>query len=197
MTERPEAEIGDLTLLDEDEQRELLATFSCGGEPVTPASAGLLERFAAQVRTRPEQPAVVAGHTEVDYATLERRANRLANALISRGVRPNHVVGLHTGRTVELVVAVLGVLKAGAAYLPLDPGQPAERLAAMVTDAEPALVLTDLGDPVAGGRQLWEDLAAVEAEGTREDAPEIDADPTRLAYVIYTSGSTGRPKGWR
>lgn len=195
MTERPGAEIGDLTLLDEDEQRELLATFSCGGDPVTPASAGLLERFAAQVRTRPEQPAVVAGHTEVDYATLERRANRLANALISRGVRPDQVVGVHTGRTVELVVAVLGVLKAGAAYLPLDPGQPAERLAAMVADAEPVLVLTDLGDPVADGRQLWEDLGAVEAEGTREDAPEIDADPTRLAYVIYTSGSTGRPKG--
>ncbi|MCX4404260.1 amino acid adenylation domain-containing protein [Streptomyces sp. NBC_01764] len=194
MTERPGADIGDLTLLDEDEQRELLSAFSWGGDPVTPAPAALLERFAEQVRTRPGQPAVVAGDAEVDYAALDLRANRVANALIARGVRPGQVVGLHAGRTLELVVGVLGILKAGAAYLPLDPGQPAERLAAMVADAEPALVLTDHGAPAAGGG-LWQDLATVEAEGTREDAPQIDPDPARLAYVIYTSGSTGRPKG--
>ncbi|MFC4465702.1 amino acid adenylation domain-containing protein [Streptomyces xiangluensis] len=198
MTERPEAEIADLTLLDEDEQRELLATFSAGpaaAVPGVPASAGLLERFAAQVRERPHQPAVVAGDAPLDYATLDRRANRLAGALIARGVGPDRVVGLHAGRTVELVVGVLGILKAGAAYLPLDPGQPFERLTAMVSDAAPALVLTDQADTAGDDRQLWENLAKVEAEGTRDDAPGIDADPTRLAYVIYTSGSTGRPKG--
>nr|WP_237555272.1 amino acid adenylation domain-containing protein [Streptomyces sp. SID4948] len=194
MTERPGADIGDLTLLDEDEQRDLLAAFSWGGDPVTPAPAALLERFADQVRTRPGQPAVVAGDAEADYATLDLRANRLANALIARGVRPGQVVGLHAGRTLELVVGVLGILKAGAAYLPLDPGQPAERLAAMVADAEPALVLTDHAAAAAGSGP-WQDLAAVEAEGTREDAPRIDPDPGRLAYVIYTSGSTGGPKG--
>ncbi|MFE1795380.1 amino acid adenylation domain-containing protein [Streptomyces sp. NPDC059517] len=194
MTERPAADVGDLTLLDEDEQREILSTFSWGGDPVTPASAALLERFAEQVRTRPEQPAVVAGDAEVTYAALDLRADRLASALTTRGVRPGQVVGLHAGRTLELVVGVLGILKAGAAYLPLDPGQPAERLAAMVADAEPALVLTDHTAPAADGG-LWQDLAAVEAEGTRETAPRIDPDPARLAYVIYTSGSTGRPKG--
>lgn len=212
MTERPGAEIADLTLLDEAEQRELLAAFSAG--PVAdadglgvPAPASLLERFAAQVRERPRQPAVVAGDVELDYATLDRRANRLADALIARGAGPDRVVGLHAGRTADLVVGVLGILKAGAAYLPLDPGQPSERLTAMVSDAAPVLVLTDQADATgqadmtdqagADGDDLplWEDLAKVEAEGTRDEAPGVDADPARLAYVIYTSGSTGRPKG--
>ncbi|WP_338017443.1 amino acid adenylation domain-containing protein [Streptomyces adustus] len=197
MTENPEALVADLTLLDEDERQELLTAFSNGPAadiPGAPTAAGLLERFAAQVRERPRQPAVVAGDTELDYATLDRRSNRLAHALIARGVRPDDVVGVHTGRTAGLVVGVLGILKAGAAYLPLDPGQPSERLAAMVDDAEPALVLTDQVE-LAGGRDLWETLADVEAEGARDDAPEVGEDPSRLAYVIYTSGSTGRPKG--
>ncbi|MEU2624257.1 amino acid adenylation domain-containing protein [Streptomyces sp. NPDC007157] len=195
MTERPQAAIADLTLLDEDEQRELLATFSAGPAVAVPAPPGLLERFAARVRERPRQPAVVADDAALDYATLDRRANRLAGALIARGAGPDRVVGLHAGRTAELVVGVLGILKAGAAYLPLDPGQPLERLTAMVSDAAPVLVLTDRADTAGDDRQLWENLAKVEAEGTHDEAPGIDADPTRLAYVIYTSGSTGRPKG--
>ncbi|QNP68571.1 amino acid adenylation domain-containing protein [Streptomyces roseirectus] len=188
MTERPDAQITDLTLLDEDEQRALLADFSTGPAVTGPAPAGVLERFAAQVRERPGQCALVAGDTALDYATLDRRSNRLAHALIARGAGPDRVVGLHTGRTAELVVGVLGILKAGAAYLPLDPGQPPERLTAMVDDATPVLVLSDQ-------ESGWEHLAKVEAEGTCEEAPALDADPARLAYVIYTSGSTGRPKG--
>ncbi|MFG3254891.1 amino acid adenylation domain-containing protein [Streptomyces sp. NPDC048172] len=195
LTERPEAELADLTLLDEDEQRELLATFSAGPStavPDAPRPAGLLERFAAQVRERPQQRAVVTEDAELDYATLDRRANRLADALIARGAGPDRVVGLHTGRTAELVVGVLGILKSGAAYLPLDPGQPPDRLTAMVSDAAPVLVLTDgSGDD----RHPWEQLAKVEAEGVRDEAPALEDDPARLAYVIYTSGSTGRPKG--
>ncbi|MFD5625666.1 amino acid adenylation domain-containing protein [Streptomyces sp. NPDC127072] len=195
MTERPDAEIADLTLLDEDEQRTLLATFSSGPPVAGPASAGVLERFAEQVRERPEQCAVVADDTELDYATLDRRANRLAHALIARGAGPDRVVGLHAGRTTELVIGVLGILKSGAAYLPLDPGQPSERLAAMVNDAAPVLVLTDRSDTPDGDGQSWEQLTKVEAEGSHDVAPPIDTDRARLAYVIYTSGSTGRPKG--
>ncbi|MEV0125877.1 amino acid adenylation domain-containing protein [Streptomyces sp. NPDC050703] len=198
MAERPEAGIADLTLLDEDEQRALVAAYSIGPVPeVRDASPvpGLLERFAARVRERPTRAAVVAGGSSLDYVTLDRRANRLAHALIARGVLPDDVVGLHAGRTVDLVVGVLGILKAGAAYLPLDPEQPSERLAAMVGDAVPALVLTDRADPAGDVPQTWEDLAKVEAEGARDDAPGIEADEARLAYVIYTSGSTGRPKG--
>jgi amino acid adenylation domain-containing protein len=194
MTERPDAGIADLTLLDEEEQRSLLATFSTGPCVTGPASAGVLERFAAQVRERPGQCAVVAGGVELDYATLDRRANRLAHALIARGAGPDRVVGLHAGRTTDLVIGVLGILKSGAAYLPLDPGQPPQRLRAMVSDAAPVLVLTDQKSTAADG-QRWERMAAVEAEGTHDHAPAIGTDGTRLAYVIYTSGSTGRPKG--
>ncbi|MGV9391077.1 non-ribosomal peptide synthetase [Streptomyces olivaceus] len=194
MTERPDAGIADLTLLDEDERRTLLATFSTGPTVTGPASAGILERFAAQVRERPGQSAVVAGDAELDYAALDRRATRLSHALIARGAGPDRVVGLHAGRTAELVVGVLGVLKSGAAYLPLDPDQPPERLAAMVEDAAPVLVLTDRPETAADG-QLWEPLSKVEEEGAVDEAPPAGTDPDRLAYVIYTSGSTGRPKG--
>ncbi|MEU3514830.1 amino acid adenylation domain-containing protein [Streptomyces sp. NPDC006654] len=194
MTERPDAEIADLTLLDEDEQRALLADFGTGPAVTGPAQ-GVLARFAAQVRERPGQCAVVAGDAELDYAALDRRANRLAHALIARGAGPDRVVGLHAGRTTDLVVGVLGILKSGAAYLPLDPGQPPERLTAMVSDARPVLVLTDRSDIADHGGQPWERLAELEAAGTRDEAPAVDADPARLAYVIYTSGSTGRPKG--
>ncbi|MFJ9349264.1 amino acid adenylation domain-containing protein [Streptomyces sp. NPDC101237] len=195
MTERPQAEIADLTLLDDDARRDLLATFSTGPAVAATEPPGLLERFAAQVRERPRQTAVVAEDTELDYAALDRRANRLADALLARGAGPDTVVGLHAGRTAELVVGVLGILKAGAAYLPLDPDQPSERLTAMVADAAPLLVLTDRPDPSGEDRPLWADLAKVETEGTRDEAPDTGTDPTRLAYVIYTSGSTGRPKG--
>ncbi|MFE3736884.1 amino acid adenylation domain-containing protein [Streptomyces sp. NPDC059134] len=100
-------------------------------------------------------------------------------------------MGLHAGRTAELVVGVLGILKAGAAYLPLDPGQPADRLAAMVEDARPALVLSDLAEPPGS----WASLTGVEAEGAGDGAPGVAVRPADPAYVIYTSGSTGRPKG--
>ncbi|MGW3633871.1 condensation domain-containing protein, partial [Streptomyces sp. NPDC005122] len=127
MAECPDARIADVSLLDAHEQRELLEVFSDGGVlEVTDAAprGSVLDRFAAQVSDRPAQAAVVDGHTTLDYATLDRRSNRLAHALISRGVRPGDVVGLHAGRSAQFVVGVLAVLKAGAAYLPLDPGQP-------------------------------------------------------------------------
>ncbi|MEU5517314.1 amino acid adenylation domain-containing protein [Streptomyces griseoaurantiacus] len=198
------------------------ARAAAGEERAAPPSrpAGLLARFEEWVRTAPEATAVVAGDRSLTYAALDRRANRLAHALIARGVGEDQVVALHAGRTAELVVGVLGILKAGAAWLPLDPGQPVRRLAAMVADARPALVLTDQRDPDAdagldgdaapdGDAERGRDadagphafpaaarpLTAVEAEGGSEDAPGVTVPDSALAYVIYTSGSTGRPKG--
>ncbi|AXG82293.1 amino acid adenylation domain-containing protein [Streptomyces paludis] len=226
LVERPELPVTDLALMDEAETRRLLADWDAteGAAAVPPSGlGGLVERFEAWVRERPDGPALVgpahgtaapdgpapggdpakdgvpapdtpatggAVH-RLDYAALDRRVNRLAHALIARGVGPDQVVGLHTGRSAELVVGILGILKAGAAYLPLDPAQPAERLAAMVADAAPALVLTDAAEPAEGRHSL----TAVESEGLRDDAPGVRVGPDRLAYVIYTSGSTGRPKG--
>ncbi|CAL9383898.1 Linear gramicidin synthase subunit B [Streptomyces sp. enrichment culture] len=189
LADDPGRRVADLVLLDEREHGALLAK---GHGPVaaTP-SAGLVELFEEQVRSRPNAPAVVAGETRLDYAALDRRANRLAHSLLARGVRPQEVVGLHCGRTAELLVGIWGILKAGAAYLPLDPGQPAGRLRTIVEEATPALVLSDLGDPPGP----WLPLRQVEAEGERDDSPGVAAGPSHLAYVIYTSGSTGRPKG--
>ncbi|WP_329070842.1 non-ribosomal peptide synthetase [Streptomyces sp. NBC_01429] len=224
IAERPDREIADLALMDARERAELLADWDAteGAGALAPSGAGgLVERFEARVRARPEGAALVCAGQRLDYATLERRANRLAHALIARGVGPESVVGLHTGRTAELVVGVLGILKAGGAYLPLDPAQPAARLAGMVEDAAPALVLsdasaqdqaqaqphahaqphadadTDTESDVAIGVPPgdWLSLSAVEAEGTRDDAPGVAVHTSHPAYVIYTSGSTGRPKG--
>ncbi|MFD8921336.1 amino acid adenylation domain-containing protein [Streptomyces sp. NPDC059569] len=205
LAEEADREVADVALMDARECRELLANWSTAeetGAPPAPWPGGLVERFGTQVRTRPTGAALVHAGERLDYATLERRVNRLAHALIGRGAGPGRVVGLHAGRSTELVVGVLGILAAGAAYLPLDPGQPAERLAAMVEDASPVLVLSDavlsdavLSDVPDAPRADWCSLTAVEAEGRRDDAPGIMVRPSDPAYVIYTSGSTGRPKG--
>ncbi|MEU6819220.1 amino acid adenylation domain-containing protein [Streptomyces atriruber] len=189
LARHPEREITGYALLDADERAELLAEGQ--GRVTTGPVAGPVERFAEQVRLRPDEPALVCGGTRLSYAELDRRANRLAHALHARGVRPGQVVGLHCGRTAELIVGIWGVLKAGAAYLPLDPGQPPGRLRAIVEEAAPTLVLGDVADPPGP----WQVLTEVEAEGDRDDAPWEPPSPSQLAYVIYTSGSTGRPKG--
>ncbi|MBH1934337.1 amino acid adenylation domain-containing protein [Streptomyces sp. AV19] len=194
MTRHPERPVTDLSLLDGRERRRVLEEWNdTGWNGTCPqgGSAGLVERFEEQARTRPDAPAVVDGAVRLGYAELDRRANRLARALIARGVRRGQVVGLHVRRSAELAVGALGVLKAGAACLPLDPDLPEARLAGMVEDAAPAVVLSGEPAPPEG----WLALAPAEAEAGREDAPGIAVSPADLAYVIYTSGSTGRPKG--
>ncbi|MCB5906084.1 amino acid adenylation domain-containing protein [Streptomyces sp. SF28] len=195
MAEWPGTGIADLPLMDEEETRRLVADWDAGRPAAvldaSDAPDGLVRRFDDQVRLRPDAPALVCGDVRHSYAELDLRANRLAHALAARGAGPGQVVGVHAGRTAELVVGILGILKAGAAWLPLDPGQPAARLAAMAEDAAPALVLSDADDPPGP----WPSLRAVEAEATREDAPDVRIPASQPAYVIYTSGSTGRPKG--
>nr|WP_308013626.1 amino acid adenylation domain-containing protein [Streptomyces sp. REN17] len=202
---RPEAPVATLRLMD-DRERHLLLTEFATGEPLAagaPSRAGgLMGRFDREVAAGPARTALVCGDERLDYATLAARAGRLARALTRRGAGPGTVVGLHTGRSVELVVGVLGILRTGAAYLPLDPAQPPARLAAMVEDAAPVLVLSDR--PAAGRPAAWQDLAAVGASADHDvpgappahDAPPPAApDDEQVAYVLYTSGSTGRPKG--
>jgi len=177
---RPDAAIASYELLDDAERDEILTAWSTGARP-RPRPGGLVERFTAHAGTTPEAPALVCDDRTLTYGELDRRSTKLANALRRRGARPGAVVAIHSGRSAELVVAVLGVLKTGAAYLPLDPAQPAARRAAMVEDARPVLVLDD-------------DVTTFEAEGDETPRP-VATDPRETAYVIYTSGSTGRPKG--
>ncbi|HEX6352085.1 MAG TPA: amino acid adenylation domain-containing protein [Actinophytocola sp.] len=142
----------------------------------------LLDLFAARVAADPDLPAVLADGTALSYAELNDRADRLAHKLIAGGAGPEKVVALLLPRSVEIVVAQLAVLKAGAAYVPVDPAYPAERIEAMLADARPCLVVDD---------QTWV-ADAGEVVGPPETGP---IRPEHAAYVIYTSGSTGRPKG--
>ncbi|MFJ2738254.1 amino acid adenylation domain-containing protein [Streptomyces sp. NPDC087440] len=191
----PERPADELPLLDQEERRQVLLEFN--DTFLANDERGLVERFEAQVRERPEQTAVVHLGERLDYAALDRRVNRLAHALLARGVTTDTVVGLHTELSVDMVVGILGVLKAGGAYLPLDPALPAERLAGMVEDSGATVVLTNVPVPYEG----WLSVSALSAGsgGTGDagdTAPRVPAArPEDLAYVIYTSGSTGRPKG--
>ncbi|WP_189974489.1 non-ribosomal peptide synthetase, partial [Streptomyces avidinii] len=180
------------------ELRQVLAEWNDTAAEVPPEPVvGLFEAWAART---PDAPAVVADGTEVSYAELDARSERLARFLTGRGVGPESVVGLALERGVDLIVAVVAVLKAGAAYLPVDPEYPAERITFMVQDAAPALVLASTATAAvvaeAGAPVVLVDCA----EELREESAGADpagratALPGQLAYVIYTSGSTGRPK---
>jgi amino acid adenylation domain-containing protein len=186
---RPGAGVASYELLDEAERHEILTSWSTGPR-LGRRPGGLVERFTAHADTTPDSPALVCDGRTLTYAELDHRTTKLANALRARGAGPGGVVAVLSGRSAELVVAVLGVLKTGAAYLPLDPAQPAARRAAMLEDARPVLVLSD--GSVSSGEST--SVAALEAAGGTTRTP-VATTPRETAYVIYTSGSTGRPKG--
>ncbi|TQF02732.1 amino acid adenylation domain-containing protein [Kitasatospora acidiphila] len=158
--------------------------------------------FAAQVERVPDAVAVVADGVELSFAELDVRANRLARYLRLQGVGGESLVGLCLPRGVEMVIAVLGVWKAGAAYVPLDPEYPAERLAFMLRDSGASVLVgvEEVLDELPVGRGVRtiavdEPLVVGALAAQPVTAPEVEVLPDQLAYVIYTSGSTGRPKG--
>ncbi|MFF4385043.1 amino acid adenylation domain-containing protein, partial [Kitasatospora sp. NPDC001547] len=159
------------------------------------------ELFAAQAARTPDAVAVVADGHEVSFAELDERANRLARYLEGQGVGAESVVGVCLPRGVEAVVAILAAWKAGAAFLPIDPSYPVERISFMLADSGAVLTLTDedlLGDLPAGrARMVAVDSALMDVQLSMlpATAPEAPVSGDGLAYVIYTSGSTGRPKG--
>ncbi|WPO69806.1 non-ribosomal peptide synthetase [Streptomyces sp. KN37] len=159
------------------------------------------ELFAGQVARVPGAVAVVGEGVSVSFAELDARANRLARYLAGQGVGVESLVGLCLPRGIEAVVAVLAVWKAGAAYVPIDPGYPAERIGFMLADSGVALTLTteEVLDDLPAGRNrfvaLDSTLVEMQLAAASAEAPEVTVEPQALAYVIYTSGSTGRPKG--
>ncbi|MEV0537296.1 amino acid adenylation domain-containing protein [Kitasatospora sp. NPDC050463] len=197
VTTEPGVTLADAEIMAE-QAREQLTGWGTGERADWPA-ATTLDLFEEQVRATPDAVAVIAGDTRLTYAEVDERANRIAHHLIALGAGPDTVVGLCLARGPELVPALLGTWKADAAYLPLDPSLPAERLRHVLSDCRSPLLVT-ASDQVSategyqGTRVLLDtDRAAIQAHPA--ERPARSGDPELLAYAIYTSGSTGRPKG--
>ncbi|MFJ9622972.1 amino acid adenylation domain-containing protein [Streptomyces sp. NPDC101181] len=191
VAEDPDRPLSALTTLSPAHHERIVHTWN--DTAVELPEVTLAELWAQQVRRTPEATALVAPDEQLSYAELDRRVELLAAQLAHRGAGPDRVVAVALPRSVELVVAILAVVRAGAAYLPVDLDHPAGRIAAMIADAGPVLVLTDsenAGSLPGPTRKLSVDepLAPVSAR----PVPPL---PGNSAYVIFTSGSTGRPKG--
>ncbi|WCM94335.1 amino acid adenylation domain-containing protein [Acidovorax sp. NCPPB 2350] len=189
--------VGEVEMLGQEE-RQGLWKWSVNDEQLQ--GSGLVHRrFEACVQRHADAPALVYGDESLTYGQLNERANRLAHRLRERGVGPDVLVGVLLPRSVELVVALLGVMKAGGAYVPLDPELPTERLAYMVGDCAPALVLASEAtrDCLPAGQEVPVLELPLQGDAEVGDAgdPRVELHGESLAYVIYTSGSTGRPKG--
>ena len=199
----PEAPLHQLEMLSAQERHILVEGFNTTAKAVTERTLPAL--FEAQAARAPESVAVIFGQESLSYGELNARANRLAHHLIDLGVGPESLLGIALERSTEMIVALLGTLKAGAAYLPLDPDYPEARLAHILTDAAPALVLSSsaLRSRLPG----MVEVLSLDTTKTKalidEAAPHNPTDAERIqplnthnsAYVIYTSGSTGTPKG--
>ncbi|MFE9434371.1 amino acid adenylation domain-containing protein [Streptomyces sp. NPDC006640] len=201
----PDRPLGRIEILSAGEQQQILGAWNDTGAALTDATLPAL--FQSQVALTPRSPAVLASDTDLSYGELNERANRLAHHLIAHGVGPEQFVALALPRTAQTMVALLAVLKAGAAYMPVDPAYPADRIAYMLQDADPALVLTVAETErmlPEGSRTPRLVLDSPEVVAALESRPATDpTDRDRIgvlrqphpAYIIYTSGSTGRPKG--
>ncbi|MET5647940.1 amino acid adenylation domain-containing protein [Serratia marcescens] len=196
LEQAPETPVCSLAVVPEAE-RELLLHGWNRTERDYPLDQTLAALFEQQVRRTPDATALVSGAESLSYAQLNARANRLAHALIARGVGPDSRVAVCAERGLNMVTALFGILKAGGAYVPLDPAYPGERLQYILQDADPVLLLADAAGRAALGEPATPQLALEAAlpETLSAENPAPRAQASHLAYVIYTSGSTGKPKG--
>ncbi len=198
MVQQPHQSWVNLNVLDEAEKQRLLVEWNNTALDY-PRESLVPRLFEEQVERTPEAVAVVYRDQQITYRELNKRANRIANYLRAQGVGPEVLVGIFLDRSPDMVASILGVLKAGGAYLPLDPSNPKERLAFILEDAGAQILLThshllkllpDTNLPAVCLDSDWNTIAPFSAQN-----PGVALSPGNLAYVIYTSGSTGRPKG--
>ncbi|WP_366934966.1 non-ribosomal peptide synthase/polyketide synthase [Pyxidicoccus fallax] len=196
MVAGPEQRLSTLQLLSAEERQRLLVDWSANPAPFPEACVHSL--FEAQVRRAPDALAASFEGSRLTYAQLDQRANQLAHALRRRGVGPEVRVALSVERSLDIVVGLLGILKAGGAWVPVDPLLPRERLAFLLEDSGAAVLVTqsallDRYPEAHRARALCLDTERLEHEST--EAPATGVAPSHLAYLLYTSGSTGTPKG--
>jgi len=199
----PDCPIGRLQTLDESERRQLLVGWNETARAVPEATLPAL--IEAQAARAPDSAAIIAEADTLTYAALNSEANRLAHRLIAQGAGPDTIVALAVPRSADMVVALVAILKTGAAYLPIDPDYPAERIAFTLEDARPTLIVTTAaltprlpdGAPrlVLDAAETIAALRHGRADDPRQSERRRPLSPVDPAYVIYTSGSTGRPKG--
>ncbi|MCC8535974.1 amino acid adenylation domain-containing protein, partial [Xanthomonas codiaei] len=201
VTSNPDKALALPDVLPEEERAMLLTTFNSTASEY-PKDSLIHELFELQAAARPQAVAVVCEDGSLTYAELNERANRLAHYLVAQGVRPDDRVAICVERGLDMIVGLLGILKSGAGYVPLDPAHPPERLALMLADSAPKVLLTQrpLRDRVGADAllTLMLDGASEEFEPYSTQNPAargLGVTPRHLAYVIYTSGSTGQPKG--
>jgi amino acid adenylation domain-containing protein/non-ribosomal peptide synthase protein (TIGR01720 family) len=196
-TDDPNQVVSCIDLLSEQERRQILVEFN-QTRTEFPRGKTMTELFAEQVRRRGEEPAVTCGKERLSYAELDRRSNQLGHYLAHLGVGPEKLVGISMERSVEVVLAMLAILKVGGAYVPIDPAYPPDRLKFMVEDSGIAVLLTkgglaqqmpEIKIPMVALDRDWDDVAQ-----QSDQSFQSRAFPENLAYVIYTSGSTGLPK---
>ncbi|WP_455883826.1 amino acid adenylation domain-containing protein [Pseudomonas putida] len=190
--QRPEMPLSGLNILPDTERQTLLHRLN--HTPHTYADSHLIhqqvERHAA---AQPEAIALRFNDLRLTYRQLNERANQVAHRLLAQGIRPDNRVAICVERGPEMIIGLLGILKAGAGYVPIDPAYPQERITYTLADSEPLAVLVQ-----ANTRHLAGDLAQIDLNGLRGESivnPRVAISPASLAYVIYTSGSTGQPKG--
>lgn len=201
MVEEPEQELSRLQLLGKAERERILHAFNETSAPYEQEKL-IHQLIEEQVERAPAATALLYETNVLSYGELNLRANQLARCLRSKGVTPDQLVGICTERSIEMVVGLLGILKAGGAYVPLDPGYPPERLAYMLKDAAPRIllieerlraILPDTGAEVIALDSDWHRIASQPTGNLDPRLLGLSSD--HLAYVIYTSGSTGQPKG--
>jgi amino acid adenylation domain-containing protein len=196
--QNPDQLISAISLLNNVEAERILEEWNQtpGDYPADQPTSRLFEVQAGQ---HPDSTAVIRGSGQISYGELNHRANQLARYLLDLGVEPDSSVGIFLERTIDMVVSLLGVMKSGAAYLPLDPAFPSDRIAFMLRDSGAKIVITQssLLDalPECDARIVSIDAEAEKIQQLCEENIERNADPESLAYIIYTSGSTGLPKG--
>lgn len=198
IVDNPDGELATLEFLPEHDRQLLTSTWNDTATDF-PDDRAVHELFMDQVERTPDSTAVVFGDVNYSYRELDERSNQLANYLISHDVGVEDVVGLYVERSAEMLVALLAIMKAGAAYVPMDPAYPAQRINYMVNDAGMSYVITtdalvsSLGELASPVIRLDADRDLIAAASTW--APRVDVEPDGLVYIIYTSGSTGVPKG--